>query len=336
MLTPTRGSRQYAGLVTSVVPGLRGSVLDPGLFSPEAVDPATVAFNAELATRMAGIPPTWSLPPQVTREAREAGRGAFGPLVLSDMARERSIPTPAGPLTLRTFVPETVTGVYLFLHGGGWTIGRAHHADVNLEALAKTANLAVVSVDYRLAPEHPYPAGPDDCEAAAIWLVEHARSEFGTDRLSIGGESAGAHLSVVTLLRMRDKHGFSGFARANLVYGCYDLAMTPSARSAPETTLILPPRSIRWFVEQFGVADRIQDADVSPIWGDLRGMPAALFSVGTLDPLVDDSLFMYGRWIAAGNVAELAIYPGGVHGFNGFPYALAQQANQKVIDFLRD
>jgi acetyl esterase/lipase len=335
MLSPAHGCQQYAGLVTSVVPGARGTVLDPSLFTPDAVDAATAAFNTQLAARLADIPPIWTQPPQVTREAREAGRGAFGPLVLSDMAQERSIPTPAGPLTLRTFVPETVRGVYLFFHGGGWTIGRAHHADVNLEALAKTANLAVVSVDYRLAPEHPYPAGPDDCEAAAVWLVEHARAEFGSDRLLIGGESAGAHLSVVTLLRMRDKHGYSGFTRANLVYGCYDLAMTPSARNAPETTLILPPQSIRWFTQQFGVADHLEDPDVSPIWGDLRSMPPALFSVGTLDPLMDDTLFMYSRWIAAGNQAELAIYPGAVHGFNAFPYALAQTANQHIIDFLK-
>jgi acetyl esterase len=321
--------------MTSVVPGARASALEPSLFTPEAVDATTTAFNTQLAATLAGLPPTWTVPPHVTREARESGRGAFGPLVLSEMARERSIPTPAGPLTLRTFVPETVTGVYLFLHGGGWTLGRAHHSDVNLEALAKGANVAVVSVDYRLAPEDPYPAGPDDCEAAAVWLVEHAQAEFGSDRLLIGGESAGAHLSVVTLLRMRDKHGFSGFSRANLVYGCYDLAMTPSARSAPETTLILPPESIRWFVQQFGVADHIQEPDVSPIWGDLRNLPPALFSVGTLDPLLDDTLFMYGRWIAAGNAAELVVYPGAVHGFNMFPYPLAQRANQRIIDLLK-
>jgi acetyl esterase/lipase len=321
--------------VTSVSPGPGSSAIDPRLFSPEAIDPATHAFNAQLASMLAQVPPIWTVPPQVTREARESGQGTFGPLVLSDMARERTIPTPAGPLTLRTFVPETITGVYLFLHGGGWTIGRAHHSDVNLEAIATGAQVAVVSVDYRLAPEYPYPAGPDDCEAAALWLAEHAQNEFGSNRLLIGGESAGAHLSAVTLIRMRDKHGFTGFSRANLVYGCYDLAMTPGARSAPEDTLILPPRSIRWFLDQFGIYGREQDPDVSPIWADLHNLPHALFSVGTLDPLVEDSLFMYSRWIAAGNRAELAVYPGGIHGFNMFPYALARRANQQVIEFLR-
>jgi len=319
--------------VTSVASSQSG--LDPALFGAEAIDAETAAFNTQLAMALAGVPPAWTLPPAVTREARESGQGTFGPIILSDMASNRSIPTPAGPLTLRVFVPQTVTGVYLYLHGGGWTLGRAHHSDVNLERLATNAQVAVVSVDYRLAPEDPYPAGPDDCEAAALWLVEHAEAEFGSDRLLIGGESAGAHLSVVTLLRLRDKHGLRPFSRANLVYGCYDLGMTPSARSAPADTLVLPRPAIEWFVELFGVAGKLEDPDVSPIWADLREMPPALFSVGTLDSILDDSLFMYTRWIRSGNRAELAVYPGGVHGFTAFPSTLAQTANQRAIDFLK-
>lgn len=139
----------------------------------------------------------------------------------------------------------------------------------------------------------------------------------------------------MTLVRMRDKHGFTGFSRANLVYGCYDLAMTPSARGARDDTLILPPNSIRWFVQQFTSVDRTEDPDVSPIWDNLTDLPKALFTVGTLDPLVDDSLFRCSRWIAAGNAAELAVYPGGIHGFNMFPYTLARQANQRVVEFLK-
>ncbi len=110
-------------------------------------------------------------------------------------------------------------------------LGAPHHHDLKLETMADRLEIATVSVEYRLAPEHPYPAGPDDCEAAALWLVENAAARFGTDLLMIGGESAGAHLCVVTLLRMRDRHGYSGFVAANLTYGMYDLAMTPSTAS---------------------------------------------------------------------------------------------------------
>ncbi|GAC1323988.1 MAG: alpha/beta hydrolase [Chloroflexota bacterium] len=311
-----------------------GSGFDPRLFTPEAIPSDVAAFNRQLALALQAVPGVWSQPPAITRRAREEGRGTFGPLVLSDMAHNRTIAGPAGPLTLRTFVPESVTGAYLFFHGGGWTLGAAHYSDPKLEMIARTAKVAVLSVEYRLAPEDPYPAGPDDCEAAALWLAEHARSEFGTDRLMIGGESAGAHLSAVTLVRLRAKHGLRPFSRANLVYGAYDMAGTPSVRQAPADTLVLPPEAIHWFNAQFGVAGREGDPDVSPLWADLHGMPSALFTVGTADPLLDDTLFMYARWVAAGNPGELAIYPGGVHGFNGFAYRQAHEANARIAAFL--
>ena len=153
----------------------------------------------------------------------------------------------------------------------------------------------------------------------------------------IGGESAGAHLSAVTLIRMRDKHGFLGFSRANLTFGAYDLASgTPSVARSSEDQLVLNRHAIEWFTAQF-VADANQrrDPDISPMWADLHDLPAALFTIGTLDPLVDDSLFMYARWVAAGRPAELAIYPGGAHGFVSFPYPLAQRANERIFQFLR-
>src|SRR5207237_6829506 len=158
---------------------------------------------------------------------------------------------PAGPISIRTFVPPTVTGVYLHFHGGGFTLGAPHHSDVILEKLATTANLAVVSVDYRLAPEDPYPAGPDDCEAAAVWLSTHAREEFGSSHLLIGGESAGAHLSVATMVRLRDKHNLRPFARANLTFGVYDLLSTPSPRTCPADSLGINKQAIDRFHAQF-------------------------------------------------------------------------------------
>ena len=109
-------------------------------------------------------------------------------------------------------------------------LGAADLQDPMLERVNEKAGLACVSVEYRLAPENPYPAAPDDCESAALWLANNAKAEFGSDVLAIGGESAGATLSAVTLLRMRDRHGFTGFRAANLVYGAYDISMTPSQK----------------------------------------------------------------------------------------------------------
>jgi acetyl esterase len=307
--------------------------LDPGIFSPDAIDPETTAFNAQLASLLATVPPVWTNPPSATRAAREEGRGPFGPIVRSPLAVDRTIPGPGGPLKLRTMSPPTINGVYLHLHGGGWTLGAPHHYDVILEELARAAGLGIVSVDYRLAPEYPYPAGPDDCEAAALWLVEHAQAEFGSSRLVIGGESAGAHLAAVTMLRLRDKHQRQPFSRANLVFGAYDLVGTPSVAAGTDT-LVLNHQSTQWFIDQFVPADQRQDPDVSPLRADLRNLPPALFSIGTLDPLLDDSLFMHARWAAAGNPAELAIYPGGVHGFTTYDYALGRQARARMAAFL--
>lgn len=305
-------------------------------FDPAAVSPETAAFNAQVEAALQGLPSISSRPPADTRRDREEGKGLWGPLELVAEARDRTIPGPAGSkLGVRVFIPETVTGVYLHLHGGGWVLGRAHHGDVRNWAIARHCQVAVVSVDYRLAPEDPYPAGPDDCEATAAWLVGKSQSEFGTDRLLIGGESAGGHLAAVTLIRMRDRHGYSGFRAANLVYGVYDLGMTPSQSNWGTRELILSTPTMAWFYDQFVPPASRRDPDVSPLYADLRGLPPALFTVGTWDPLLDDSLFMHARWLAASNQAELAVYPGGLHGFNGFPTTLAREANARIDAFLQ-
>jgi acetyl esterase/lipase len=204
-----------------------------------------------------------------------------------------------------------------------------------LERIVTGTGQACVSVEYRLAPEHPYPAAPDDCEAAALWLARNAKAEFGTEVLTIGGESAGGHLSAVTLLRLRDKHGFTGFAGANLAFGAFDLSMTPSQRRFGDRRLVLRTADIMHFADAFlpGVTDR-RAPDISPLFADLSGMPPALFSVGTCDALLDDSLFMHARWLAACNQAELAIYPGGAHGLTAFPITLAREANARIDAFL--
>ena len=309
--------------------------LDPALFTPEAIAAETAQFNEQLRELMAGTPAIHEQEPEEIRAGREEGGGPFGEIVRLDHAEERSIPGPAGEISLRIFAPETVNGVYLHIHGGGWVLGAADSQDPRLWETAQAAKVAVVSVEYRLAPEHPYPAGPDDCEAAAAWLAREAQSEFGAARLVIGGESAGGHLAVVTLLRMRDRHGYTGFAGANLVYGAFDLTMTPSQASGDDA-LVIPTRTMAWFYDHFVPAGRRRDPDVSPLYANLREMPPALFTVGTLDPLLDDSLFMHQRWLAAGNESELAVYPGGTHGFNGFPIAMATDANERINEFIGD
>jgi acetyl esterase len=263
-------------------------------------------------------------------ERAQAMRKADEALVLrSDRAVERTIEGPGGPLTLREFRPEQSRGVLLHFHGGGWLTGQPAIMDPLHEALCNELDLAVVSVDYRLSPEHPFPAGPDDCEAAALWLVDVATREFGTDRLLVGGESAGAHLSALTLLRLRDRHGLADrFCGADLTFGCFDLSATPSATGVGTSAAldVLPPARMAFFVEQFTpgwTTDERRSPELSPLYAELRGMPPALFTVGTADHLADDTLFMAQRWVVAGNDAELLVYPDAPHACIGVPTVLA-------------
>ncbi|MET8758687.1 alpha/beta hydrolase [Lentzea sp. NPDC004782] len=217
---------------------------------------------------------------------------------------------------VRVFAPDHVGGVYLHIHGGGWSFGSADGQDERLWRLALEARLAVVSVEYRLAPEHPFPAGPDDCEAVARWLAEHAEAEFGTTRLLIGGESAGAHLSVLTLLRVPGV-----FRAANLVFGAYDLSAPKTARLQRTYELFTPGMT----------AERRRDPAISPLFADLTGLPPARIVVGNEDPLLDDSVALAERWRAP---VRLSVVAGAPHGFTLFPLTIAERERRREREFL--
>jgi len=307
--------------------------IDPTLLDPAAIPAETLNLNQEIVSRLNAEPVGLTIPEM--RARRLQGLGAFPLVPKSPRAETITIDGPAGKLELRVIAPKAPRGVFFHIHGGGWSIGTNDQFDPVLERFADNCGIACVSLDYRLAPEHPYPAGPDDCEAAALWLVREGGKRFGAARFSIGGESAGAHLSVVTLLRLRDKHKLTPFNAAILNYGCYDIGMTPSARRWGDEKLVLNTPAILAFRKCFlPPGTDMSDPDVSPLYADLRNMPAALFTVGTRDALLDDSLFMAPRWLAAGNVAELALYPGACHGFMSIDFAQRTQAATRIEKFL--
>jgi len=306
------------------------------LFDPGAIDVETSAFNEEIEKELSSIRPLYTLEPQVIRDAREAGQSVFGPVKHLEEVKDRVVSGSDADVCLRVYIPENVTGVYLHIHGGGFVLNRAGYYDELLVNTGEDCNVAVVSVDYRKAPENRYPAGPNDCEAAALWLAQNCGSEFGTAKLIIGGESAGANLAVATLLRMRDRHDYRGFCGAVLTYGVYDLTLTPSARRWGERNLILTTKLMEWFHELYAPVEKYSVPDLSPLYAELAGLPPALFTVGTLDPLIDDSMFMHMRWQAAGNLSQLAIYPGGIHAFNAFPIELARNANATINKFIKN
>ena len=263
--------------------------------------------------------------------------GFVGQAVLP--VEETSIPGPTGPIPARVIRPQEVRAVQLDIHGGAWMIGSPRMDDVENDELARACGVATVSIDYRMAPEHRLTDSMDDCEAAALWLVEHAGSDFGTDRLLIGGGSAGAHLAAVALIRLRDRHQLAGrFAGANLVFGCYDLSGTPSSRLRRAESWVLRPTlfdAVHQYVMNRKDPEALRDPALSPLYAKLSGLVPALFTVGMLDPLLDDSLFMAARWEAAGNPAELAVYPESEHGFTGFPTGMARAARARQHDWTR-
>lgn len=324
-----------------MVPGrvitLDPMLIDPAAFHLDAVSPETRQFNEALQQLLSTFTPTHELTPQEARDVRRSGRGPFGPVIVSDMGVNRTIPGPEHQIPIRVFIGETVDAVYMHIHGGGWVLGAEDLNDPWNEAMASAAGVAVVSVGYRLAPENKYPAGGDDCEAAALWLLENAASEFGTSTLLIGGESAGAHLSVATALRLRDRHGYTGFVGANLAYGAYDMTGVPSKLAWTEKHLILDAETMAWFEHHVldGTDVDLRDPDISPLYAELSGLPSALFTVGTMDPLLDDTLFMAARWVAAANEAEIGVYAGGVHAFDAFPIPIGQQARGRMHTWIR-
>lgn len=296
-------------------------------------------LNEAIEQVLGALPSVHTVDPVVTRAQRRTGGGPFPAPVKLDGGEDRSLRGPGGDIALRIFRSAEPQAAYLHLHGGGWVFGAADQQDLLLQTLAMRAKIVVVSVDYRLAPEHPFPAGPDDCVAAALWLIENAQREFGVTKLLIGGESAGAHLSALTLLSLRDRHdAATAFCGANLVFGAYDLGMTPSQRLWGERNLILSTPIIQWFCDLFSpgtTPEERRDPSLSPLYADLRGLPPALFMVGELDPLLDDSLFMSARWQAAGNRSDLRLYPESIHGFHAFPTEIAAMALQAQIDFIQ-
>lgn len=228
--------------------------------------------------------------------------------------------------------------VVLDFHGGGWAIGNAAMNDQLNAGLIAACDVAVVSVDYRLAPAAPLAAMMDDCLAAARWLLDGGLPEYEALPVYVLGESAGGHLAAATLLRLKDWPGLlRRIDGVILYYGVYDLAGTPSVRQAGADTLVLHGPSMLGSLRLLtpGLTDeQRREAPLSPLYGDLSGMPPALMFVGERDPLRDDTTLMAERWRAVAAV-ECHLLPQAPHGFIRFPTRMAAQVRQRVYEWIR-
>jgi acetyl esterase/lipase len=188
--------------------------------------------------------------------------------------------------------------------------------------MADHFGLTVFSVGYRLAPEDPWPAGAHDCYDAAEWLIKNGPSQFGGELMFTGGESAGGHLACLVALHLLEAVPDFSFKGLLLHFGCYDLSGFLPMVEHHELALVIDHEVMAKYIEALlpnTTIEQRRHPSVSPFFADIRGkkLPPALFTCGSEDPLLDDTLFMGAKWQAWGNEAIIKIYNGAPHGFIG-------------------
>ncbi|RVH46778.1 alpha/beta hydrolase [Sinorhizobium meliloti] len=230
-------------------------------------------------------------------------------------------------------------GIYLDFHGGAWVMGNARFNDRVNSGIATECQMVVASVEYRLARDDRIRPSIEDALAATGWTLENMRNEFGVDRAVLGGESSGAHLAACALTSLsRRQFDLSAVAGALLFYGTYDMAGTPSLRKSSAEALIMHgPSALENLMRLTSGMDEAQRRSpwLSPLFCDLTGLPPALFVVGELDPVLDDSLLMYNKWQNENHNATLLIVPEGPHGMNRLPTTEAKKINDFTRQWIR-
>jgi len=274
------------------------------------------------AFREAGRPPYETLTPVEARAMYLAARPVSQPEPPKLASVESLvIPGPAGDIPARLYKPLTLrqwdglSPCLVFFHGGGWVIGNLDSHDVVCRTLADEGQLIVISVDYRLAPEHRFPAAVDDAIAATEWISENAR-RLGIDasRLIVGGDSAGGNLASVVAIHARETG--PKLAGQVLIYPATDFAMTHPSHSEPETSALLTHTVIRWFRDHYlGVSDG-EHWKASPARAaKLSGLPPSFVLTAGADPLRDEGDEYAARLGEAGVPVTHRTYPGQFHGF---------------------
>jgi acetyl esterase len=300
---------------------------------PVTLDPDAAAVYR--AFQEAGRPPYETLSPSEARTLYLMGRFVTHPEPPElEKVAPLSIPAPHGAIPARIYMPKTLrrkgglAPVLVFFHGGGWVIGDLDSHDVVCRKLAHEGELMVVSVDYRLAPEHKFPAAVDDAIAATEWIAENAQ-ELGIDasRLIVGGDSAGGNLAAVVAIAARDNSS-AAIAGQVLIYPATESARTHPSHSEPETSILLTHSVTKWFYEQYlASAADVHDWRASPARAKtLIGLPPAYVLTAGADPLRDEGDEYAHRLKAAGVAVTYRHFSGQFHGFFTMG-KLLQQAN---------
>ena len=283
------------------------------------VDPQIAGLLEFLAA--AGAPPMHAGTPEQAREAfRSLAVGArpADSVVPVDSVEELRIPGPAGDLGARVYRPSAdgpVPTVVLF-HGGGWVIGDLDTHDNMARSICRDCDAVVVSVDYRLAPEAPFPAAVEDAVAATLWAANHLSELGGNDKLAVAGDSAGGNLAAVVAQQLRDAGGPALVAQL-LVYPATDVLGEYVSRTDNGEGYFLDLPTMGWFMEQYA-ADPAQHGDprLSPLKAaSLADLPPAVVVTAEYDPLRDEGDAYAEALRAAGVRVESRCFEGMIHGF---------------------
>ena len=295
-----------------------------------ALDP-TVRKLLDMAAA-SGRPVINSLPPpearQLMRETRPPVQGAFLDSVAS---QDRRIPGPAGEIPVRLYRPKSAPSatrlpLLVYFHGGGWVIGDIETHHTMCQRICEAGELVVLAVDYRLAPEHRFPAAVDDCWTATVWAAANAAS-IGADgsRIAVGGDSAGGNLAAVMALMARDRGGADiGFQL--LLYPAVDALANTGSLARNADGYLLTREAMVWFYDHYipDVADR-SDWRVSPLRARIfAGLPPAMIMTAGFDPLLDEGRAYADRLAHDGVTVEYVEYGSMIHAFLGMPGVLPQ------------
>ena len=265
--------------------------------------------------------PQWKLPiAEVRRNFRALWTPAMtGPPLPIDRVEDLSLPAADAPIRARLYAPDRRNAypVLVYLHGGGYVKGGLDESDTFCRNLSSVARHMVVSVDYRLAPEHPFPAALDDAVAATAWVCAHA-TDLGAAAgpVVIGGESAGGNLAAVTCLLARSDPRIA-IRYQVLLQPVVDFALTFPSIAMKATECLVPREDLAWYYETYaGAARDMKDSRLSPLYAtDVSGLPPALIIAAEYDTLRDEDGAYAERLQAARVPARCSCYPGMIHGF---------------------
>jgi acetyl esterase len=290
------------------------SPLAPAPAKPEApLDPQVKAIMDKMAA--AGV-----LHPTNLQQARKAYlfyAKFAGPPENVEHVENREIPGPAGAIPIRIYAARTGADlpVWIFFHGGGFVTGSLDTHDAPLRAMANRCDCLIVSVGYRLAPEHHYPAAPEDAYAATKWTAEHA-AEIGGDsrRIAVGGDGAGGNLAAVVTLMARDRGG-PHLDYQVLIYPMLDSSMLTHSWLESHDPILTNDAMLEQWAVYVPVNTDPQTPYISPANGDLHKLPPALILAAADDPLLDEDDLYAVNLRKTGVAADLVIYPNVIHGF---------------------